>query len=118
MASLMTQRLAIGATVFGGLLAGVTANRWLVEMPAWERMGVIPWASFLRAENHGIGALFYPVIGLITLLFTIGAAVAFRFDRDARSAGVIPIYAAAALAIAYAAITRAMIVPANYSIRA
>lgn len=118
MASLMTKRLAMGAAVSGGLLAGVTANRWLVEMPAWERIGVIPWASYLRAENHGIGAVFYPVIGLITLLFTIGTAVAFYFDRQAPGPGRVPIYAAAVLAIVYAAITRAILVPANYSIRA
>ena len=117
MASEMTKRFAIGAAVFGGLLAGVTTNRWLVEMPAWERMGVLPWADFLRAENHGVGAAFYPVIGLITILFTIAAAIAFYFDRQAQGAGRVAIYAAAVVAIAYAAITRAILVPANYSIR-
>jgi hypothetical protein len=118
MASMRTTRLATGAVLFGGLLAGVTANRALVEMPAWERLGVLPWANFLRAENHGVGTFFYAVIGLITLLFTIGAAIAFYFDREPQGSGRIPIYTAAALATAYAIITRAILVPANFRIGA
>jgi hypothetical protein len=118
MASMRTTRLATGAVLFGGLLAGVTANRALVEMPAWERLGVLPWANFLRAENHGVGAFFYLVVGLITLLFTIGAGIAFYLDRQAQGPGRIPIYTAAVLAITYAVITRAVLVPANFRIRA
>jgi hypothetical protein len=38
MASSMTKVLAIAAALFGGLLAGTTATRALVEMPAWERV--------------------------------------------------------------------------------
>jgi hypothetical protein len=63
----VTKSLAVGAILLGGLLAGVTADRALVQMPAWERIGVIPWANFTRAENHGIGSIFYLVIGLIAL---------------------------------------------------
>jgi hypothetical protein len=56
MASSVTKGLAVGAALFGGILAGVTANRALVQLPAFERIGVIPWANLTRAENHGIGS--------------------------------------------------------------
>jgi hypothetical protein len=34
MASSVTKGLAVGAVLFGGVLAGVTANRALVQLPA------------------------------------------------------------------------------------
>jgi len=109
MASSSTKGLALGAALFGGLQAGVTANRAFVLLPAWERLGVIPWANFTRAENVGIGALFYPVLGLAALLFTVSAALAFRLDRTARGSRRFPIHAAALLAIVWATVTRALI---------
>lgn len=117
MRSPRTKLLAAGACLFGGLLAGVTANRALVELPAWERIGAISWASFTRAENHGVGAFFYLVIGLLALLSTIMTAVAFRSDASVRGFRRFPAYAAATLAVAYAVITRAILVPAALHLR-
>jgi hypothetical protein len=118
MATAMTKGLALGAAWFGGLLAGVTANRALVLLPAFERIGVIPWATLTRAENHGIGAFFYLVIGLVALLLTAGTAIAFRLDRAAHGSRSFPIYVAVALAIAGAVVTRGVLVPAMFSLRA
>ena len=118
MQSSRTRLLAAGACLFAGVLAGVTANRALVELPAWERIGAITWANFTRAENHGIGAFFYPVIGLLALLSTLATAIAFRFDRSIRSLRRFPAYGAAALAITYAVITRAILVPAAFHLKA
>jgi len=112
-----TQRLAAGAAFFGGILAGATANRALVLLPAFERIGVLSWANLTRAENHGIGSFFYVVIGLIALLLTIGTAIAFRFDRSARDLPKFPVYSAAALAIASAVVTRVILVPAMFGMR-
>src|SRR6266436_4897715 len=99
MTSSFTKGLALGAALFGGLQAGVTSNRAFVLLPAWERLGVIPWANFARAENVGVGALFYPVLGLAALLFTVSAAIALRLDRTARGLRRFPAYAAALLAL-------------------
>jgi hypothetical protein len=118
MASSVTKGFALGATLFGGLLAGVTANRALVQMPAWERIGVISWANFTRVESLGLGYIFYPVLGLAALLLTIGAAIAFRFDRAAQDSRSFPIYSAVVLAIAWALVTRGVLVPAMFSVRA
>jgi hypothetical protein len=118
MTSSITNGLAIGAVLSGGLLAGTTATRVLVEMPAWERLGALPWAEFSRAENHGIGALFFPLIGLVALLLTIGTAVAFRLDRTMRGTRSLPIYAAVAISLIAAGVTRGAIVPDMYRLRA
>jgi hypothetical protein len=89
-----------------------------VQLPAWERIGVIPWANFTRAENFGVGAIFYPVLGLAALLLTLGAAIAFWRDlATSRSLGF-PIYAAAVLAVVWAFVTRGVLVPAMFSLRA
>jgi len=117
MASSVTKGLALGAALFGGLHAGVTANRAFVLLPAWERLGVIPWANFTRAENVGVGALFYPVLGLAALLFTVSAAIALRLDRTARGLRRFPACAAALLAIVWATVTRALILPAMFALR-
>jgi hypothetical protein len=117
MASSATKGLAFCAALFGGLQAGVTANRAFVLLPAWERLGVVAWANFTRVENVGIGGLFYPVLGLAALLFTASAAIAFRMDRTARGLPGFPVYAAVLLGIAWAAVTRAFILPPMFALR-
>ncbi len=117
MASSVTKAFAAGAALFGGLLAGVTVNRALVQLPAWRRIGVVAWADFTRAENTGIGTIFYPALGLAALLLTIGMAVAYRFDRDKRGARSLPIYASAVLAITWALVTRVVLVPAMFALK-
>jgi len=117
MASSAIKGLAFGAALFGGLQAGATANRAFVLLAAWERLGVIPWVNFTRAENVGVGALFYPVLGLAALLFTVSAAIAFRLDRTERGSRRFPVYAAALLAIVLATVTRALILPAMFVLR-
>jgi len=112
MPSWITKSLFVGANLFGGLLAGVTLNRAVIQMPAWQRIGLIPWANFTDAENVGLGPIFYPALGLAALLFTVTAAIAARFDRGARGFRRLPIYSAAVLAIVWAAITRFVLVPA------
>jgi hypothetical protein len=49
---------------------------------------------------------------------TVAAAIAFRFDPAARSSRRFPAYAAALLAITYAVITRAILVPAAFRLQA
>ena|SRR5579859_5661719 len=115
---LKTRSLAAGACLCAGVLAGVTANRALVELPAWERLGVVTWAEFTRAENHGIGSVFYLVIGLLTILFTLATAIRLRRDPSLSHARRLPAYAAAVLALVYAVITRAILVPAVFRMRA
>jgi hypothetical protein len=117
MVSSMTRGLAVVAALSTGLLAGVTVNRALVQLPTWERIGLIPWANFTRAENVGLESVFYPVLGLAALLLTLAAAIAFRLDRGTRGSRGFPIYSAAVLVVAWAVVTRGVLVPAMFSLR-
>lgn len=118
MLSSTTKAFVVGATLFGGILAGVTANRVLVQLPAWEDIGLIPWANFTRAENAGTGSIFYPVLGLAAILFTFAAAAAFRFDRATCGWPRRAIYSAALLTVIWSVVTRVLLVPAMFGLRA
>lgn len=117
MTSRIIKGFAIGAALFGGLLAGSTATRAFVEMPAWRQIGVGPWATFARVENAGAGFLLYPIIGASALLLTIATAVAVQLDSTARMSRRFPVYAAAGVAIAAALITRLGVVPALFQLK-
>jgi len=117
MASPVAKALAVGAAFFGGLQAGVTANRALVQMPAWERLGVISWANFARAENHGLGSAFYPAVGLAAVAFPIALVIVFRRDKTREQLRGLPVYLAAASVVVWASITRAVLVPAMFHLR-
>jgi hypothetical protein len=117
MASSLTKGLAIGATLFGGVLAGLTADRSLIQMAAWHHIGVIPWANFTRAAYAVPGFILNPAVGLAGLLLTVGTAIALRFDRTARGFRWFPIYAAAVLAVAGAVVTRGILVPVMMRVR-
>lgn len=117
MVSSITKALVAGASLFGGILAGVTANRALVQLPAWEKIGLVPWATFTRAENTGAGSIFYPALGLVVILFTLAAAVAFRRDHATSSRTRLAIYSAALLTLVWAVVTRALLVPAMFGLR-
>jgi hypothetical protein len=116
MASSGTNGLLVGATLLGGLLAGMATNKVLVELPAWREVGVVPWASFTRASDQGLGLLLFPIIGGGALLLTVAAAVAFRLDRRAPRSGTVPVYAAPILAIAALLVTVFLLAPPRLSL--
>jgi hypothetical protein len=116
MASL-TKSLLVGATLLGGLLAGMAANKVLVEMPAWAEVGAIAWASFTRTEDTGLGLILFPVIGGSALLLTVAAAAAFHFDRTAPQSGALPVYAAGVLAVAALIVTVGLLAPPRLSLK-
>jgi hypothetical protein len=43
------------ATGFGGLLAGASADRYLVQVPAWRHLDVMIWAEHSRHADLGNG---------------------------------------------------------------
>lgn len=113
----LTKSLLVGATLLGGLLAGMATNKVLVEMPAWAEVGVIPWANFTRAEDTGLGLILFPVIGGSALLLTVAAAAAFHFDRTAPLSGAVPVYAAVVLAVAALIVTVGLLAPPRLSLK-
>jgi hypothetical protein len=72
----ITLILLFGATVMTGLLAGISLDKSLVQLPARHRVGLIGFAAFSRANDLGNGLIVYPVLGIGSAVLTIIAAVA------------------------------------------
>jgi hypothetical protein len=68
--------LILGATLLTGLLAGVSLDKAIVQLPARHRMGVDKFAAFSRANDLGNGLIAYSVLGIGSTILTITAAVA------------------------------------------
>lgn len=99
MASSVTIGFVVAATAVSGLLAGTNIDRLIVQMPAWEQVGVLAWATYSREADLGNGLILYPLEGIGGALLTVCAAVAIYFDRTAPRSAAIPIYAAVVLVL-------------------
>jgi hypothetical protein len=99
MASPVTIGFVVTATAVSGLLAGTNIDRLIVQMPAWEQVGVLAWATYSREADLGNGLVLYPLEAIGGALLTACAAVAFYFDRTAPRSAAIPIYAAVVLVL-------------------
>lgn len=117
MTTVLARWFAVGAAVLGGLLAGMASDRVVVQLPAWQQLGAIPWAIFTRQADLGRGLLFYPGIGLGALVCSVLAAVFLILDRSPGGPRL-PAGAAAVFAIAALIVTRWGIVPHVLSLRA
>jgi len=88
------------ATLANGLLAGGDVDRWLVGMPAWQSVGVLGWAKYSRLADLGSGFVLYPLLAIGGTLLSLAAAATFMRQAKHERFVAIPVYAAAALAVA------------------
>jgi hypothetical protein len=112
----VTRSLAVGAVVLGGIVAGFSVNRLLVELPAWADLGPEPWASFTRRADLGKGLVVYPLEGLSALVCSVGAAVLAHFDRSDQST-LLPLHLAGVTALIAFVVTRFLIAPEVLTLR-
>jgi hypothetical protein len=112
----VTRSLAVGAVVLGGIVAGFSVNRLLVELPAWVNLGPEQWASFTRHADLGKGLVVYPLEGLAALVCSVGAAVLAHFDRSDESA-FLPLHLAGVGALLAFFVTRFLIAPEVLTLR-
>src|SRR5258706_14190966 len=96
--------LILAATVVTGLLAGASLDKAIVQLPARQRMGVVAFSAFSRANDLGNGLIVYPAFGISAALLTIIAALA-AFLQGAPSAQVWPLYISALLAVLHSVTT-------------
>src|SRR5438067_11828099 len=88
------------ATLANGLLAGGDVDRCLVGMPAWQSVGVLGWAKYSRLADLGNGFVLYPLLAIGGTLLSLAAAATFMRQAKHERFVAIPVYAAAALAVA------------------
>src|SRR5947208_15254586 len=88
------------ATLANGLLAGGDVDRCLVGMPAWQSVGVLGWAKYSRLADLGNGFVLYTLLAIGGTLLSLAAAATFIRQAKHERFVTIPVYAAAALAVA------------------
>ncbi len=97
--------LLVLTTAFSGFLAGASADRYLVQVPAWRHLDVMTWAEHSRHADLGNGRFWYPLLAFATTAVSIVAAVEVR-ARVLTAAGLAaPVYLAAAFSTVGLAVT-------------
>jgi hypothetical protein len=97
----LTHGLVVAAATLGGIAAGTSFDKSIVQLSAWNRVGAEPWASYSREADLRNGLIWYPAMGIGTLLANVAAAIAVHRDPTTPRSAVLPTRAAALLAIGH-----------------
>lgn len=111
----LTRFCVVVTNILGGLIAGASVNRYVVEVPAWRHLSVQQWANYSRYADLGNGFYLYPTLGIGLVIFSVIAAVAYFLDSKPEDAKW-PIYLTALLAIIGIGLTR-LAAPVMLSLR-
>jgi len=65
--------VAIAALVADGILAGLSLDKVIVQLPARRRIGVTAYAAYARAADLGNGIAFYAAAGVGAAVLTLAA---------------------------------------------
>jgi hypothetical protein len=94
----------MAALVADGILAGLSLDKVIVQLPARRRIGVTAYAAYARAADLGNGTAFYPAVGAGAAVLTLAAfAVAAGQGVPGTVTGLLA--AAALLSLAHSAMT-------------
>jgi hypothetical protein len=97
--------VAMAALVADGILAGLSLDRIIVQLPARQRIGVTAYAAYARAADLGNGAAFYTAAGVGAAALTLAAfAVAAALGAPGAVSGLV-VAAAAGLSLLHSAAT-------------
>lgn len=97
----VTRGLVVAATALGGIATGTSFDKRIVQLPAWKRVGAEPWATYSREADLRNGLIWYPAMGIGTLLANVAAAVAVHRDPTAPRSAALATRAAALLGIGH-----------------
>jgi hypothetical protein len=94
----------MAALVADGILAGLSLNKVIVQLPARRRIGVTAYAAYARATDLGNGIAFYAAAGVGAAVLTVAAfAVVAAVGAPAAVTGLLA--AAALLSLVHSAMT-------------
>jgi hypothetical protein len=99
----IVETAAVAAMTLGGIVAGVSLDKVIVQLPARRRMGPVAYAQYARAADLGNGVVFYGAVGVaaVLTLAAFGLAVA----RDAPGSVTALLGAGAVLAVLHSGAT-------------
>jgi len=89
------------ATTVDGLLAGASADQSIEQLPARRRIGVRAYHAYTQASHMANGRFWLVPLGIAGPLLRLGAAL-WAWTLALPSDSSVPVYVAAALAIAHA----------------
>jgi hypothetical protein len=96
--------VAMAALVPDGILAGLSLDKVIVQLPARRRIGLTAYAAYARAADLGNGIAFYAAVGVGAALLTLAAfAVAASQGAPGTVTGLLA--AAALLSLVHSAMT-------------
>jgi hypothetical protein len=96
--------VTLAALAANGILAGLSLDKVIVQLPARRRMGLADYAGYARSADLGNGIVFYAVVGVGAALLTF-AAFGVAAGRGAGGAVTGLLAAAAALSVLHSAAT-------------
>ena len=67
--------LLVVSTFTAGLLAGISLDKSLVQLPSRKVIGIAAYIEYSRAADLGAGLLWYPLLGVGAPLFAFAGAV-------------------------------------------
>ncbi len=111
-----TFMLVIAATAVHGIALGATLDQSIKQLPARHRMGVVAYSAYSLAADMGNGLIWYPILGMSTVLLNMAAALAAIF-QNIDSTHATPIFIAAVLSILTTLITGIRAAPIMWSQR-
>jgi len=91
-----TNDLVVLATGFSGLLEGASADRYIVQVPAWRHMDVMTWAEQSRHADLGNGRFWYPVLAFAATGLFIAAAIGVHAHPPPSHTAAVAVYLATA----------------------
>jgi hypothetical protein len=65
--------VAMAALVADAILAGLSLDKVIVQLPARRRIGVTAYATYARAADLGNGIAFYAAVGVGAAVLTLAA---------------------------------------------
>jgi hypothetical protein len=96
--------VAIAALVADGILAGLSLDKVIVQLPARRRMGAVGYAGYARSADLGNGIAFYAAVGVSAAVLTVAAfGVAAARNAPATVTGLLA--AAAGLSVLHSVAT-------------
>ena|SRR5579863_9722633 len=96
--------LVIAVTALSGIAAGASLDVSIRQLPARHRIGIIAYSVYSQATDLGTARIWYPPLGIGTLLLALATAVV-AFFQQVSLVHVLPIYVTAALWVVHLLIT-------------
>ncbi len=104
MLSFFESALMVTAVAINGILAGISIERSIIELPAWSSVNLSGFHDYSLAADLDRGLIFYPAIEVIAAALVIAAAVA-GAAAGLSFNGLMLLYVSAVLSVLHSLIT-------------